>query len=94
MVPEDEITHQNLRVLTRNDRIKKIIRTIFYKKQKEEFGASISEISRNTGIERHSLSGILEVLKSLKLLNEIQIGMNKIFIINPKALPRIKIFLK
>lgn len=94
MTPEDDITHQNLQILIKNKKIKEIIRTIFYKKQNEEFGASISEISRNTGIERHSLSGILEVLKSLGLLNVIEIGMNKIFVINPRALPRTKVFLK
>jgi hypothetical protein len=65
--------------LTKNKTIKKIFKVLFKEKQEGKPGLSISELSEKTGIERHRLVGILEVLTILGLLVVFDIGMAKAF---------------
>ena len=67
--------------LTKNKTVRKILSLFAKSKESEKPGFSISEISQKTGIERHKLSGILEVLVVLGLLAVFNIGMTKMYML-------------
>ncbi len=57
--------------------IARITRLLFQQKQIGKPGISLSELSKRTGIERHRLAGMLEVLALLGLIAFFEIGMSK-----------------
>ncbi|MEM5792744.1 MAG: hypothetical protein QXY45_00065 [Candidatus Aenigmatarchaeota archaeon] len=68
-----------------NDRkIKTILRILFKEKEAGKPGISISQLSKKTGIERHKLSGIIDVLTLLGVIMIFQMGMVKMVTINPQ----------
>ncbi|MCX8179693.1 MAG: hypothetical protein N3E38_03125 [Candidatus Aenigmarchaeota archaeon] len=58
--------------------IVKIFKLLFQERQTGKPGLSLSELSKKTGIERHKLAGMLEVLAVLGLIMFFEIGMSKI----------------
>ena len=72
--------------LTESKTIKKIFRAIFKEKKQGNLGISITKLSEMTGIERHRLVGILEVLVVLGFLIAFDIGMAKAFAPSPMLL--------
>ena len=64
--------------LSKNQTIAQILKTIFREKAEGKPGLTISELSEKTGVERHRLSGILEVLVVMGLLVVFEIGMMKV----------------
>jgi len=71
----------------------KILKLIFQEKQVGKPGLSLSELSKKTGIERHRLAGMLEVLAVLGLITFFEIGMSKV-VAPTETLLRMKNFLK
>ena len=67
-----------LESLSKNKTIKQILQTIFKEKNEGKPGLTISELSEKSGIERHRLAGILEVLVVLGLLATFEMGMMKV----------------
>ncbi len=67
-----------VKILSRHKTINHILRTIFKEKGEGKPGLTISELAEKTGIERHRLAGILEVLVVLGLLTVFEIGMMKV----------------
>lgn len=65
-------------VLVKNNAINQVLKTIFKEKNQGKPGVTISELSEKTGIERHRLAGILEVLVVLGLLVVFEMGMMKL----------------
>ena len=80
---------QPLKPLLKNKTIKSILKTLFKGKESGKPGMSISELSNKTGIERHKLSGIIDVLVVLGILAIFQMGMVKMVTIDPKTLKTI-----
>jgi hypothetical protein len=72
--------------LSQNKTIKKIFRALFKEKQQGKLGISIAKLSEKTGIERHRLVGILDVLVILGILVVFDIGMAKAFAPSPLLL--------
>jgi len=66
--------------------VKNILKTLFQEREGGKPGLSISELSEKTGIERHKLSGIIEVLGVLGILAIIEMGMVKMVTVNPDTL--------
>ena len=77
----------------KNKTIIKIIKLLFEEKQTGKPGLSLSELSKKTGIERHRLAGILEVLAFLGLIAFFEIGMSKV-VAPTENLLKMKDFLK
>jgi predicted transcriptional regulator len=77
----------------KNKTIIKIIKLLFEEKQTGKPGLSLSELSKKTGIERHRLAGILEVLAVLGLIAFFEIGMSKV-VAPTENLLKMKDFLK
>ena len=72
--------------LIKDNSIKTIFRTMFKEKREGKMGMSITNLSEKTGIERHRLVGILEVLVVLGILVAFDIGMAKAFAPSPMLL--------
>lgn len=64
--------------LMKNKTINSILKVIFLEKNTGKPGVTISELSEKTGIERHKLTGIIEVLVVLGVVAIFNIGMMKI----------------
>ncbi|MBN2203283.1 MAG: hypothetical protein JW700_03820 [Candidatus Aenigmarchaeota archaeon] len=75
-----------IKELVSDKTIKKIFKTLFKEKQEGNMGISISKLSEKTGIERHRLVGMLEVLVVLGFLVAFNIGMAKAFAPSPLLL--------
>ena len=75
-----------IKSLVESKTIKKIFKTLFKEKQKGKLGVSITKLSEKSGIERHRLVGILEVLVILGFLVAFDIGMAKAFAPSPLLL--------
>lgn len=73
------IPAQIVKVLTQNKTIKNILKVIFDETKQGKPGVSISQLSEKTGVERHKLAGMLEVLVVLGILVVFQMGMVKIY---------------
>ncbi|MFH8080726.1 MAG: hypothetical protein QXO84_02490 [Candidatus Aenigmatarchaeota archaeon] len=56
----------------------KIFKLLFQERQAGKPGLSLTELSKKTGIERHKLAGMLEVLAILGLIMFFEMGMSKI----------------
>ena len=69
--------------LVKDKSIKSIFKTLFKESHEGKFGLSISKLSEKTGIERHRLVGILEVLVVLGILVVFDIGMARAFAPSP-----------
>ena len=69
--------------LAQNKTIKTIFKALFKEEQRGKLGISIAELSEKTGIERHRLVGILDVLVVLGILMVFDIGMAKAFAPSP-----------
>ncbi|MBD3156167.1 MAG: hypothetical protein GF368_06005 [Candidatus Aenigmarchaeota archaeon] len=76
----------SFRTLIKNKKVKNILKTLFKEREEGKPGLSISELSEKTGIERHKLSGIIEVLGILGVLAIIEMGMVKMVTVNPSTL--------
>ena len=72
--------------LAENKTIRTIFRTMFKEKKEGNLGISITTLSEKTGIERHRLVGILDVLVILGILVVFEIGMAKAFAPSPLLL--------
>lgn len=72
--------------LVKDNSIKTIFRTMFKETHEGKMGMSITNLSEKTGIERHRLVGILEVLVVLGILVAFDIGMAKAFAPSPMLL--------
>ncbi|MFH1473884.1 MAG: hypothetical protein ABIE55_03230 [Candidatus Aenigmatarchaeota archaeon] len=72
--------------LVKDNSIKSIFRTLFKESHEGKLGVSITMLSEKTGIERHKLVGILEVLVVLGILVVFDIGMAKAFAPSPMLL--------
>jgi hypothetical protein len=72
--------------LVKDNSIKKIFRALFKESHEGKMGVSITRLSEKTGIERHRLVGILEVLVVLGILVAFDIGMAKAFAPSPMLL--------
>ena len=72
--------------LAENKTIRSIFRTMFKEKKEGKLGLSITTLSEKTGIERHRLVGILDVLVILGILVVFEIGMAKAFAPSPLLL--------
>jgi DNA-binding IclR family transcriptional regulator len=70
-------------ILAKNKTIKSIFKALFKEEQRGKMGISIAELSEKTGIERHRLVGILDVLVVLGILIVFEIGMAKAFAPSP-----------
>lgn len=75
-----------VQILSKNNAINRILKTIFREKSEGKPGLTISELSEKTGIERHRLAGILEVLVVLGLIAMFEIGMMKVISPTPVLL--------
>jgi len=75
--------------LIENKRIKNILKTLSKEKEEGKPGLSISELSEKTGIERHKLSGIVEVLAILGIIAIIKMGMVKMVTLDSNTLKAI-----
>ncbi len=75
-----------IKSLVENKTIKKIFKTLFKEKQEGKLGISITKLSEKSGIERHRLVGMLEVLVVLGILVAFDIGMAKAFAPSPMLL--------
>ena len=64
--------------LIKDRNVKSILKAIFKERKEGKPGITISELSKKTGIERHRLTGILEVLVILGIITVFQIGMMKV----------------
>jgi predicted transcriptional regulator len=82
-----------IKSIFKNKTIIKIIKLLFEEKQTGKPGLSLSELSKKTGIERHRLAGILEVLAVLGLIAFFEIGMSKV-VAPTENLLKMKDFLK
>jgi hypothetical protein len=69
--------------LAQNKAIKTIFKALFKEKNDGNLGISIAKLSEKTGIERHRLVGILDVLVILGILVVFNIGMAKAFAPSP-----------
>ncbi len=74
------------KTLLKNSKIKTIMKTLFKEREQGKPGLSISALSEKTGIERHKLSGIVEVLSILGIIAIFQMGMVKMVTVNPDTL--------
>jgi hypothetical protein len=72
--------------LVKDKSIKSIFMTLFKESHEGKLGVSITNLSEKTGIERHRLVGILEVLVVLGILVVFDIGMAKAFAPSPMLL--------
>jgi len=72
--------------LAQNKTIKTIFKTLFKEEQQGKLGISIAKLSEKTGIERHRLVGILDVLVILGILIVFDVGMAKAFAPSPLLL--------
>ena len=72
--------------LAQNKTIKSIFKTLFREEQQGKLGISIAKLSEKTGIERHRLVGILDVLVILGILVVFEVGMAKAFAPSPLLL--------
>ena len=75
---------EELKKLFQDKNIKSIVKILFKEKESGKIGISISQLSRKTHVERHKLSGILEVLSVLGVIIIFQIGMIKMVSIKPE----------
>ncbi|MCX8178805.1 MAG: hypothetical protein N3D75_03180 [Candidatus Aenigmarchaeota archaeon] len=57
--------------------VNKILKVLYLEKKSGKPGLSLSEISKKTGIERHKLAGMIEVLALIGLVTFFQMGMSK-----------------
>ncbi|MEM0473578.1 MAG: hypothetical protein QXF88_02560 [Candidatus Aenigmatarchaeota archaeon] len=57
--------------------VNKILKVLYLEKKSGKPGLSLSEISKRTGIERHKLAGMIEVLALIGLVTFFQMGMSK-----------------
>ncbi|MEM5878835.1 MAG: hypothetical protein QXF12_08235 [Candidatus Aenigmatarchaeota archaeon] len=57
--------------------VNKILKVLYLEKKAGKPGLSLSEISKRTGIERHKLAGMIEVLALIGLVTFFQMGMSK-----------------
>lgn len=64
--------------LLKNKTISSILKVIFLEKNTGKPGVTISELSEKTGIERHKLAGIIEVLVVLGIVAIFNMGMMKV----------------
>lgn len=64
--------------LIKNKTISNILKVIFVERNRGKPGVTISELSEKTGIERHKLAGIIEVLVVLGIVAIFNMGMMKI----------------
>ena len=69
--------------LIKDKSIKSIFKALFKESHEGKLGVSITKLSEKTGIERHRLVGILEVLVVLGILVAFDIGMAKAFAPSP-----------
>ena len=69
--------------LAQNKTIRSVFRALFKENQQGKLGISIASLSEMTGIERHRLVGILDVLVVLGILVVFEIGMAKAFAPSP-----------
>ena len=87
-----KIINENMKIpsmmknLIKDSSIKTIFRAMFREAYNGRMGMSISSLSEKTGIERHRLVGILEVLVVLGILVAFDIGMAKAFAPSPMLL--------
>lgn len=72
--------------LAKNKTIRTIFKAMFREKKEGNLGISITKLSEKTGIERHRLVGILDVLVVLGILVVFDIGMAKAFAPSPLLL--------
>jgi len=79
--------------ILKNRALMKIIKLLFEEKQTGKPGLSLSQLSKKTGIERHRLAGMLEVLAVLGLIAFFEIGMSKL-VAPTENLLKMKEFLK
>ncbi len=73
-------------MLSKNKTINQVLKTVFKERGEGKPGLTISELSEKTGIERHRLAGILEVLAVLGLLVVFEMGMMKVVAPGPLLL--------
>ena len=78
-----------LKPVVKHKSVKPILKTLFKEKEAGKPGMSISELSDKTGIERHKLSGMLEILTILGILVIFQMGMVKMVSVNPQTVKTI-----
>jgi DNA-binding IclR family transcriptional regulator len=67
-----------IKTILKDRTILKIIKLLFEERKTGRPGISLSQLSKKTGIERHRLAGMLEVLAVLGLIAFFQIGMSKV----------------
>jgi DNA-binding IclR family transcriptional regulator len=67
-----------IKTIFKDRTILKIIKLLFEERKTGRPGISLSQLSKKTGIERHRLAGMLEVLAVLGLIAFFQIGMSKV----------------
>lgn len=72
------ISTKIVKSLNKNKTINRILKTIFLERNIGKPGLTISELSAKTGIERHRLAGIIDVLVILGILAIFNIGMMKV----------------
>ena len=72
--------------LIKDNSIKTIFKAMIKETHEGKMGMSITNLSEKTGIERHRLVGILEVLVVLGILVAFDIGMAKAFAPSPMLL--------
>ena len=74
------------KVIVKDKKIKSILKTILKELEVGKPGISISQLSRKTGIERHQLSGIIEVLTVMGIIAIFRMGMVKMVTLSPDNL--------
>ncbi|OGI14758.1 hypothetical protein A3K63_02685 [Candidatus Micrarchaeota archaeon RBG_16_49_10] len=72
--------------LVENKAVKSILNVIFKERETGKPGLSLSELSEKTGIERHRLTGMVDILTVLGLLAIFQVGMVKMVTVDPSTL--------
>ena len=72
--------------------VNKILKVLYLESKSGKLGLSLSEISKKTGIERHKLSGMLEILSLIGLVTFFQIGMSKMVLPTQTLLKIFKTF--
>lgn len=68
----------NFKNILKDKNICKVLKLLFQEKELGKPGLSLSQLSKKSGIERHKLAGMLEVLAVLGLIAFFEIGMSKI----------------
>jgi predicted transcriptional regulator len=69
------VLRKSQEALLKNKTVKNILKAV---STEQNPGVTISELSKKTGIERHKLTGMLEILVLLGVVAVFQIGMMKV----------------